>query len=40
MSERSLVLKCAAAGRYVIQATDFPVARVFDISSSTLVATL
>ncbi|KAK7194396.1 hypothetical protein NESM_000355800 [Novymonas esmeraldas] len=38
MTERSLLLKCDFAEPYFIVGTDFPAARVFDTSSSALVA--
>lgn len=40
MTERFLVVRSAATNRYFILGTDFPCARVFDSTASSLVATL
>ncbi|CAM39394.2 conserved hypothetical protein [Leishmania braziliensis MHOM/BR/75/M2904] len=38
MTEKSLLLKCDFAGRYFIVGTDFPTARIFDTTTSSLAA--
>ncbi|KEG07872.1 hypothetical protein DQ04_08591020 [Trypanosoma grayi] len=38
MTERSLMIRCAMAGRYFAAGMDFPSARVFDVSTGTLAA--
>ncbi|KAG5476431.1 hypothetical protein LSCM1_04136 [Leishmania martiniquensis] len=38
MTEKSLLLKCDFAGRYFMLGTDFPVARIFDTTTSCLAA--
>ncbi|CBZ35016.1 hypothetical protein, conserved [Leishmania donovani] len=38
MTEKSLLLKCDFAGRYFMVGTDFPAARIFDTTTSSLAA--